>query len=160
MPKTSKLAAKRIQAQAKILKAVKLRRQGLDWDSIAAAVGYKHRSTIWRHVEAWFEKRQTEIAENIDRLRDLDIDRLDAMLYALRGRIERGDPRAIDSGLRILERRAKLLGLDAAVKQEITGADGGPLVLEDARAALAARIAAIAPATDSGAAPADSGEPT
>jgi hypothetical protein len=160
MPKTSKLAATHLQAQAKVLQAVKLRKQGLDWDSIAKAVGYKHRSTIWRHVEAWYEKRQTEIGENIDRLRDLDLDRLDTMLYALRGRIQRGEPRAIDTGLRILERRAKLLGLDAALKQQITGADGGPLAIEDARAALAARIAAIAPEPESDPAPTGAGEPT
>ena len=34
---------------------------------------------------------------------------------------------AINSALKIMERRAKLLGLDAPVKAEVTGANGGPI---------------------------------
>jgi hypothetical protein len=44
---------------------------------------------------------------------------------------------------RIEERRAKLLGLDAATKTELTGAEGGPLKV-DARDHLLAKLSALA----------------
>lgn len=45
---------------------------------------------------------------------------------------------------RIEERRAKLLGLDAATKTELTGADGGPVKVEDAKNALLAKLSSLA----------------
>lgn len=44
---------------------------------------------------------------------------------------------------RVEERRAKLLGLDAATKTELTGAEGGPLKI-DARDALLAKLSSLA----------------
>jgi len=44
---------------------------------------------------------------------------------------------------RVEERRAKLLGLDAATKTELTGAEGGPLKI-DARNALLDKLASLA----------------
>ena len=52
------------------------------------------------------------------------------MLLALWRRVQNGDERAIDRVLRIMERRAKLLGLDAAAKTEHTGKEGGPIRYE------------------------------
>lgn len=48
---------------------------------------------------------------------------------------------------RIEERRAKLLGLDAATKTELTGAEGGPLKI-DARDALLNKLASLATSSD------------
>lgn len=45
---------------------------------------------------------------------------------------------------RIEERRSKLLGLDAASKTELTGAEGGPLKVEDARNALLSKLSGLA----------------
>ncbi len=42
-----------------------------------------------------------------------------------------GDPRALDGILKCIERRCKLLGLDAPAKSEHTGKDGGPIKVED-----------------------------
>jgi hypothetical protein len=51
------------------------------------------------------------------------------MLKAVSPRAMRGDVKAIGAALRISERRAKLLGLDAPVRKECTGADGDPIVV-------------------------------
>ncbi len=48
----------------------------------------------------------------------------------------------IDRGLRILERRARLLGLEAPVKAEIAGPGGGPIEIETARQRISAMIRA------------------
>jgi len=42
-----------------------------------------------------------------------------------------GDPRALDGILKCIERRCKLLGLDAPQKQEHTGKEGGPIMVEN-----------------------------
>ena len=41
-----------------------------------------------------------------------------------------GDPRFLKIALECVERRCKLLGLDAPEKHQHTGADGRPLVME------------------------------
>lgn len=48
---------------------------------------------------------------------------------------------------RVEERRSKLLGLDAATKTELTGAEGGPLKI-DARDALLNKLASLATSSD------------
>jgi hypothetical protein len=55
--------------------------------------------------------------------------RLDRYRLSLDSR--RGDPRAVDTLIRISERVAKLHGLDAPTKIEATGADGGPIQTQE-----------------------------
>jgi hypothetical protein len=52
------------------------------------------------------------------------------MLLALWPQVLKGNQGAIDRALRVMERRAKLLGLDAPTRQEVTGAEGGALRIE------------------------------
>jgi hypothetical protein len=73
---------------------------------------------------------QTEIArldaltgQKAERLRDLEARRLDALTVSLAPGIKAGDPRAILAAVRIMERRAKLFGLDSPTT--IAGPDGG-----------------------------------
>ena len=46
-------------------------------------------------------------------LRELEVQRLDAMLYAVWGNVLQGDVGAVNTALKISERRSRLLGLDA-----------------------------------------------
>jgi hypothetical protein len=63
--------------------------------------------------------------EKAERLRDLEAHRLDRLTISLQSGIRAGDPRAILAAVRIMERRAKLFGLDAPTK--VAGADGEPM---------------------------------
>jgi hypothetical protein len=54
-------------------------------------------------------------------VRDLELQRLDALYLKAWEAVEEGDLPSIDRCLRIMERRAKLLGLDAAEKIEHSG---------------------------------------
>lgn len=47
-----------------------------------------------------------------------------------------GDPRFLDGVLKCIERRCRLLGLDAPQKQEHTGKNGGPVLIEQCRDAI------------------------
>lgn len=61
------------------------------------------------------------IKEPADVIRQIEIERLDLMLLALATKVRAGDVQAIDRALKIMERRARLLGLDAAEKKDIGG---------------------------------------
>lgn len=96
--------------------------------------------------------RALEVARDAEKAeasvyRQQENERLDALLEAAWPRATRPHPvfskegevvgeeldmRAIDTVLRLMDRRAKLNGLDMPVKSEVTGADGGPLALSTA----------------------------
>ena len=87
---------------------------------------------------------------------DTDLERLDFVLRSLAPRIERGDDKAAQAYIRALDRRAKLLGLDAPSRSEVSGPGGAPIAHEIAStetAALHARLAAAAARATRGADP-------
>ena len=51
-----------------------------------------------------------------------------------------GDPRFLDQVNKCIERRCKLLGLDAPQKQEHTGKDGGPIIIDQCRNAITEQL--------------------
>lgn len=60
--------------------------------------------------------------ETTDDLRMLDLERLDAVLPAHYRAAKAGDKDGLTGVLKIMERRARLLGMDAPVKQNVTAA--------------------------------------
>jgi hypothetical protein len=66
--------------------------------------------------------------DKAERLRDLEGRRLDQLTVALAPGIRNGEPRAILAAVRLMERRAKLFGLDAPT--QLSGPDGGPLIMK------------------------------
>jgi hypothetical protein len=157
--KTTKVTPHRIRARDRSTMALELRRDGLSYDAIGRTLGIT-RQGAWKLVQARFAELREQTAETATDVRDQQLHRLDAMLYALRGKVKRGDPRAIDSALRIEDRRAKLLGLDAPSRAEVSGPDGGAIEIEDARGQLADALARLAPQDEPGAgSPGDSDAP-
>jgi hypothetical protein len=61
-----------------------------------------------------------------DELREIELDRLDRLQRGIWERAKDGDIRAIDAVLRIIDRRARLLGLDAPqkIQAEVVNYDG------------------------------------
>ena len=64
-----------------------------------------------------------QVSESADELRTLEACRLNELLNALWVRAIGGDEKAIDRVLRIMERRARLLGLDAPTRTEAVTID-------------------------------------
>ena len=52
------------------------------------------------------------VAEPAKDVLQIELDRLDGMWLGLWPRIQKGEPAAVSAGVRVIERRAKLLGLD------------------------------------------------
>jgi len=87
------------------------------------------RPTICRDFKILDEIYQERAAEDIAKAKGLDIERTDEMILAIWQRAKRGDLGAIKTILSLMERRAKLLGLDAPTQQSLLGHDGGPVTI-------------------------------
>lgn len=128
--KTDAVGIERVMRDERV---VRFRHEGLTYSEIAAAEGIG-RSTVGDIMKKWLEERGPA-AELVDELRALEGDRLDEMLAKYRPHlmrplrdadgeiiyqgpednrrpVEAPDPAVSQQVLRIMERRAKLFGLD------------------------------------------------
>ena len=106
------------------IKVLELRRAGLTWQRIAEQVGYADHTGAYAAYKRAIKRTQQQPA---DELREAEIDRLDRLQLAVWPKAMNGDNTSITTILRIMERRAKLLGLDMPVKiaQDVTVWEGG-----------------------------------
>lgn len=131
------------EAVANRAKALGLRIDGASYREIARGVPCSLGQAHAYVQEALDEERQV-VRERAEVVRELELGRLDRMymkLMATQGAST--NPRVVDTLLRIQERRARLLGLDAPTKWEGSGPDGGPIpvAVVDPQGALLKRIA-------------------
>jgi hypothetical protein len=105
------------------IQAISLRRQGLTYAEIAQQVGYSDHVGAMRAVKRGMQKALQEPA---DELREIEASRLDLAQAKIWPKVEQGDTKAVMTLIRIMERRAKLLGLDAptVIQQDVTVFDG------------------------------------
>jgi hypothetical protein len=75
-------------------------------------------------------QRRTKVNESADALRDLQDERLNRLLAGLWNQAATGDVAAVDRVLKIMERQARLHGLDAPTRTEVSGADGAPIQVQ------------------------------
>jgi len=115
--KESKTSPRRLQAAKKQVKALELRVQGLSFRQIALELKYKGPSGAHGAVDTALERQIREPAEQVRQLELERLDRLQIMPWKQATVI--GDPKAIANVLKIMERRAKLLGLDAPIVYDI-----------------------------------------
>lgn len=102
-------AQRRVAVAERHTQAVQLAASGLSYDVIAEQLGYTHRSAARKAVVGALRARTVEA---VDELRELEVQRLDSLQRALWERALGGEQRAVDSVVRIIMTRAKLLGLD------------------------------------------------
>ena len=95
-------------AQWRRARAVELAITGASYRAIAVEVGYSHRGTAYKAVHQALTGR---VADGVDILRRLELARLDALQTAVWDKALAGDSAAVNTVLRILEQRARLLGL-------------------------------------------------
>lgn len=100
----------RKQAAERQAAALAMRRDGKDFDTIAAALGYASRSGAHNAVMAALKKH---VAKNVDGLRELEGLRLDALQDAVWPAAMAGDVAAVRAAVSISERRARLFGFDS-----------------------------------------------
>lgn len=114
------------------IQALELRRQGHTYQQISDQMGLGGPGVAHRIIRRTMEQT---ITENVEQTREIELQRLDGYLTRLQPRIQNGDTKAIDTALKIMDRRAKMLGLDAPTKvqAEITNHDTNSIDAEVAR---------------------------
>ena len=140
------------------LAVVNLRRTGLTWEMIAREVGYASPAGAWKAYERACART---LEEPTAEARRIELDRLDALQYTYWDPAIAGNLRAADFVLKVIDRRAKILGIDAPqkIQAEVVTYDGSNLDAEVERVARlieagtiynSADIATITELTDQG----------
>lgn len=125
------------------MQALKLALAGVDYQTIADKVGYKSKQAAWKAVKSALDKTTKAAAEDV---KEMQLLRLDQMLKAIWANVLNGNFGAIDRALKIEERRARLLGMDAPYKiapTDPTGKESYELITEQRKNALLGSIANI-----------------
>ena len=126
MPKArpkSKINKEFVEQREKEAEALALVKQGYRLPEIAARLGYASRRGAHNLITRALKNTVMEPAEDA---RKVCVARLDSWLVKIADQIEAGDLKAIQVGLKIEQRRAALMGLDAPVA--VHNPNGGPLV--------------------------------
>lgn len=131
-PRTSsKSSPRRIAAAQRAAKAIELRSRGATFAVIARRLGYAGRQGA---ADAVMRALDATLREPADELRTLDLMRLDKLWCATYPRAIAGSHTATLACLRIMDRRARLLGLD--VPQQVAARQvrivAGGVVVSDA----------------------------
>lgn len=139
---------------------VAYRRQGVRYDDQRIAdLGYNSPAAARKDLVRALEQARDEQAAEVSVYRQEENERLDALLEAAWPRATRPHPildregnvvgeeidvRAVDTILRLMDRRAKLNGLDAPVRTELSGPDGGAVPLGNGSLAELSKLIEIA----------------
>ena len=130
-----------LKAKDRKLRALELRLSGETFNSIAEKLGYASVSGAYKAVQTALKKTLQQPA---DEVRKMEIERLDSLLSVMWP--HRHKPEYLDRIIKVMERRAKLLGLDAVIRQDIT--TNGESLNNDKRTEILRKLDSIATARD------------
>lgn len=121
----SKTSRRKTETAERRLRIIEARKRGHTLQAIADQEGISPQAVhkqIRLQIDAW----KLQCNEEVRALVELESQRLDEAHKALWPKAIRGHLPSIDRVIKIMERRAKLLGLDAPARTELTGANGAP----------------------------------
>jgi len=98
---------------------------------IPAGLSFSPDYTISRQAchKAFKKAIAREPSLELEELRKLDTERAEELLLNLQPAIRKGNPRAIEVGLKLLDHTAKIQGYASPQRHELTGKNGEPLAL-------------------------------
>jgi len=114
--RASGTSPERIMLTEKERAALELRKSGATLDDIARELGYCNRGAAHKAIRRALDATLQEPAAE---LREMEQVRLNTMLVAIWPKVKTGDHVALQDALSIMDRRAKLLGLDAPSKRSV-----------------------------------------
>jgi hypothetical protein len=124
-------------------RAIELRGQGKTFVEIGKELGVTGPRAFQLVTQAIDDVNALLVGE-VKALRQKHLDELHAMRKGIWKDATAGQVGKIDRLIKILEREARLAGLDAAEKFEHSGPDGGPITVDEMRSDVAARLTALA----------------
>ena len=112
--RASKTAAINTRARDREHRAFELRKAGATYQQIGSQLGVTKQAAnkMIKRVLAELKDLTDGDAEDVRRI---EVERLDVMTLALWPKARRGDVQEVDRVLRIMQRRAELLGLDSGI---------------------------------------------
>ncbi len=105
-----------------------LRMSGAGYQQIADATDYADASGAFRAFQRALDRLVMEAPEEARLLELVRLDRVQVETYRM---AQQGQLGAVDRFLKIQERRAKYMGIDAPVEHEISGPGGGPIQITE-----------------------------
>lgn len=111
-------------AKKRAARALELRMEGKTFAEIAKEVPYNSPQAAYDAIKRALDAVTREPAEE---LLKLELERLDVLWQIQYLNAQGGDVQALAGCMKIMERRARMLGLDAPARTEVTGKDGGPI---------------------------------
>lgn len=113
------LQQKKLKASVRRLKALELRKEGKSYQEIANVLNSSF-AQVYTDIGTVLRKEiEKRTKTQLNQVVQLEIERLDALFEKAWKEIKNGNVVAIDKALKIMERRAKYLGLDAPAKSMV-----------------------------------------
>jgi len=109
--------------------ALDLRIAGATYRQIGQQLGVSVK-TAYNDVDAALEELAVLRRGKAEKLQEIELDRCEKLTIGLWPKVRQGDAQAVRAVVAVMDRRAKLLGLDTPTKHEVGGAGGGPLIVE------------------------------
>jgi hypothetical protein len=109
----------RIETRQREEQALALRKQGYTYPEIGKQLGIST-ATAFQMVMRVLAAYEDGIKELVPRVRQLELERCDTRTKALSKKVAAGDTHAILTDIKVSERRAKLMGLDAPTEVHST----------------------------------------
>lgn len=103
----------KVEAARRRKQALELRLQGKTYQQISDEIGWTSKRYAWRMV---MQELRNIPKEEAAELRQIEMERLNTLTDALWTSAMTGDPKAVDAMLKLMERRARMLGLDSPHK--------------------------------------------
>lgn len=139
--------AQRAATAARRAQAISLRLAGVDYETIAAKLGYASRAAAYVDIDRALAANKAEEDAAKETLREVEAMRLDRLQAAVWSDATKGDTRSVDSALKIIAQRCRLLGLDAPTRTriEIIDEDVARLLVDQLEADFARLTADLEP---------------
>ena len=120
MPKHNRNSVAKLRALETSRKAFELRLGGAGYVRIGEALGMSA-AGAWKAIDRHVTMIRDTLDEDTEKLRTLELARIDEIYPRFHIRAMGGDDKAAATCVRLMERRAKLMGLDAPVKSDVSG---------------------------------------
>jgi hypothetical protein len=101
-------------------RALELRMAGATWQQVADTLAYRSVKTAQTAVRTALEREQRRVGDVREEYRTMQLLRTERSMRAIWPQVISGDLFAVDRMIKIMERQAKLLGLDAPTQVSIT----------------------------------------
>ena len=112
--------ASKARSVEKRQQALDLRLAGGSYREIGQQIGISH-VQAYRRVDAALSELHKLQMQKAEKLREIELERLEKMHEALWPKVRNGDEKAVRALVAVMDRRAKLLGLDAPTRMQVTG---------------------------------------